>query len=229
MSRGPPGPLGRETGMSDSSEPIFISYAGPDKEWAEWVAWHLQENGYRVELDRWHWRTGDDFVTKMSRALDQASAVVAVFSPRYFEAGRYTEEEWTSAIARRGRQSRQAAHRDGPGRRGRATPPRHEDPCTEGPGSGPLALLRRHTRSRRHPRSPRPPVRGGQTQSIRPTQRHPEEALTLTDASAPPSPPCPPRSAPHEPQSPPHPTPPSPQPAPPPGCPGRSPWRTDRP
>ncbi|MEV7887354.1 FxSxx-COOH system tetratricopeptide repeat protein [Streptomyces sp. NPDC002817] len=89
--------------MSDSSEPIFISYAGPDKEWAEWVAWHLQENGYQVELDRWHWRTGDDFVTKMSRALDQASAVVAVFSPRYFEAGRYTEEEWTSAIARRGR------------------------------------------------------------------------------------------------------------------------------
>ncbi|MCX5362600.1 FxSxx-COOH system tetratricopeptide repeat protein [Streptomyces sp. NBC_00124] len=89
--------------MSDSSEPIFISYAGPDKEWAEWVAWHLQENGYRVELDRWHWRTGDDFVTKMSEALAQASAVVAVFSPRYFEAGRYTEEEWTSAIARRGR------------------------------------------------------------------------------------------------------------------------------
>ncbi|MDQ0600799.1 tetratricopeptide (TPR) repeat protein [Streptomyces canus] len=89
--------------MSDSSEPIFISYAGPDNEWAEWVAWHLQENGYRVELDRWNWRTGDDFVTKMNNALDQASAVVAVFSPRYFEAGRYTEEEWTSVIARRGR------------------------------------------------------------------------------------------------------------------------------
>lgn len=89
--------------MSDSSEPIFISYAGPDNEWAEWVAWHLQENGYQVVLDRWHWRTGDDFVTKMSEALAQASAVVAVLSPRYFEAGRYTEEEWTSAIARRGR------------------------------------------------------------------------------------------------------------------------------
>ncbi|NNN34084.1 toll/interleukin-1 receptor domain-containing protein [Streptomyces sp. S3(2020)] len=89
--------------MSDSSEPIFISYAGPDNEWAEWVAWHLQENGYQVVLDRWHWRTGDDFVTKMSEALAQASAVVAILSPRYFEAGRYTEEEWTSAIARRGR------------------------------------------------------------------------------------------------------------------------------
>ncbi|MEU9913671.1 toll/interleukin-1 receptor domain-containing protein [Streptomyces sp. NPDC051001] len=89
--------------MSDSSEPIFISYAGPDNGWAEWVAWNLQENGYRVELDRWNWRTGDDFVTKMNNALDQASAVVAVFSPRYFEAGRYTEEEWTSVVARRGR------------------------------------------------------------------------------------------------------------------------------
>lgn len=89
--------------MSDSSELIFVSYAGPDNVWAEWVAWHLQENGYRVVLDRWHWRTGDDFVTKMSEALAQASAVVAVFSPRYFEPGRYTEEEWTSVLARRGR------------------------------------------------------------------------------------------------------------------------------
>ena len=89
--------------MSDSSELIFVSHAGPDGQWAEWVAWHLQEAGYQVELDMWHWRTGDDFVKKISEALERASAVVAVFSPHYFAPGRFTEEEWSAVVARRGR------------------------------------------------------------------------------------------------------------------------------
>ncbi|MEV6513257.1 FxSxx-COOH system tetratricopeptide repeat protein [Streptomyces sp. NPDC051642] len=89
--------------MTDSSGPIFVSHAGRDSQWAEWVAWHLQENGYKVELDIWHWRPGEDFVKKMSEALEKASAVVALFSPQYFGPGRYTEEEWTSAIAGRDR------------------------------------------------------------------------------------------------------------------------------
>jgi tetratricopeptide (TPR) repeat protein len=90
--------------MSDSSsEPIFVSHAGPDSQWAEWVAWHLQEAGYEVELGIWHWRTGDDFVKKMNDALERCSAVVALFSPAYFAPGRYTEEEWTAVVARRDR------------------------------------------------------------------------------------------------------------------------------
>jgi hypothetical protein len=32
---------------------LFISHAGPDRAWAEWVAWHLCEAGYTVELDVW--------------------------------------------------------------------------------------------------------------------------------------------------------------------------------
>jgi len=89
--------------MTDSSGPIFVSHAGRDGQWAEWVAWYLQENGYKVELDIWHWRPGEDFVKKMSEALEKASAVVALFSPQYFGPGRYTEEEWTAAVAGRDR------------------------------------------------------------------------------------------------------------------------------
>lgn len=89
--------------MSDSSVTIFVSHAGPDSQWAEWVAWHLQEAGYEVELGLWHWRTGDDFVKRMTDALERCSAVVALFSPAYFAPGRYTEEEWTALVARRGR------------------------------------------------------------------------------------------------------------------------------
>ncbi|MGW5471873.1 FxSxx-COOH system tetratricopeptide repeat protein [Streptomyces chartreusis] len=89
--------------MSDSSEPIFVSHAGPDRQWAEWVAWHLLEAGYEVELGLWHWRTGDDFVKKMTEALERCSAVLALLSPAYFAPGRYTEEEWTAVVARRDR------------------------------------------------------------------------------------------------------------------------------
>ncbi|MEU9170887.1 FxSxx-COOH system tetratricopeptide repeat protein [Streptomyces sp. NPDC048420] len=95
--------------MTDSSasasgpELVFVSHAGPDGQWAEWVAWHLLEAGYEIELDLWDWPTGDDFVKRMNDALERASAVVALFSPDYFATGRYTEEEWTSVVARRGR------------------------------------------------------------------------------------------------------------------------------
>src|SRR5260370_32872651 len=32
---------------------FFVSHAGRDGAWAEWVAWQLIDAGYSVELDRW--------------------------------------------------------------------------------------------------------------------------------------------------------------------------------
>ncbi len=89
--------------MTDSSELIFVSHAGHDGQWAEWVAWHLHEAGYEIVLDLWHWLPGENFVKKMNEALERASAVIALFSPQYFAPGRYTEEEWTAAVAGRDR------------------------------------------------------------------------------------------------------------------------------
>ncbi|MGH3812627.1 MAG: FxSxx-COOH system tetratricopeptide repeat protein, partial [Pseudonocardiaceae bacterium] len=77
---------------------FFVSHAGRDQAWAEWVAWHLVEAGYTVELDSWDWAAGENFVTKMHEALGDANRVVALFSPAYFEDLRYTTEEWTSAL-----------------------------------------------------------------------------------------------------------------------------------
>ncbi len=79
---------------------FFVSHAGRDQAWAEWVAWHLVEAGYTVELDSWDWAAGENFVTKMRDALDAANRVVALFSPAYFEDIRYTTEEWTSALVK---------------------------------------------------------------------------------------------------------------------------------
>ncbi|MGH3887256.1 MAG: TIR domain-containing protein, partial [Pseudonocardiaceae bacterium] len=79
---------------------FFVSHAGRDQAWAEWVAWHLVEAGYTVELDSWDWVAGENFVTKMHEALGAANRVVALFSSAYFEDLRYTTEEWTSALVK---------------------------------------------------------------------------------------------------------------------------------
>ncbi|MCA1709287.1 MAG: toll/interleukin-1 receptor domain-containing protein, partial [Actinobacteria bacterium] len=79
---------------------FFVSHAGRDQAWAEWVAWHLVEAGYTVELDCWDWAAGENFVTKMHEALGAANRVVALFSPAYFDDLRYTTEEWTSALVK---------------------------------------------------------------------------------------------------------------------------------
>ncbi|MGH3898103.1 MAG: FxSxx-COOH system tetratricopeptide repeat protein [Pseudonocardiaceae bacterium] len=81
---------------------FFVSHAGRDQAWAEWVAWHLVEAGYTVELDSWDWAVGENFVTRMQDAVDAANRVVALFSPAYFEDLRYTIEEWTSALVKDG-------------------------------------------------------------------------------------------------------------------------------
>jgi outer membrane protein assembly factor BamB len=78
---------------------FFISYASPDVRWAEWVAWHLHAAGYSVDLDVWTWTAGANFVMRISESLARSRWVVALFSPRYFEAVRFTREEWTAVVA----------------------------------------------------------------------------------------------------------------------------------
>jgi hypothetical protein len=89
--------------MAAAAESVFVSYAGPDRPWAEWAAWHLREVGHRVELDVWDWRTGDNFVERMNDAMERATTVVALFSNSYFDPMRWTREEWTSVVGRRER------------------------------------------------------------------------------------------------------------------------------
>jgi tetratricopeptide (TPR) repeat protein len=78
---------------------FFISHAGADRAWAEWVAWELDEAGYTLELDVWDWAAGQNFVLKMNNALARCERVVALFSAAYFDPERYTTEEWTATLA----------------------------------------------------------------------------------------------------------------------------------
>ncbi len=67
---------------------FFVSHAGADRAWAEWVAWQLTEAGYIVELDVWDWAAGQNFMTAMSDALERCDRVVALFSAAYFDRSR---------------------------------------------------------------------------------------------------------------------------------------------
>src|SRR6266516_2514355 len=89
---------GRDTGcvVGDRAD-FFVSHAGSDRAWAEWVAWHLAQAGYSVELDVWDWAAGRNFITAMSDALDRCDRVVALFSAAYFDRSRYTTQEWAAA------------------------------------------------------------------------------------------------------------------------------------
>jgi Tfp pilus assembly protein PilF len=77
---------------------FFVSYAGADRAWAEWVAWQLEQAGCRVELDVWDWAAGRNFVTAMSDALDRCDRVLALMSMAYFDRSRYTTQEWSAAV-----------------------------------------------------------------------------------------------------------------------------------
>jgi TIR domain-containing protein/tetratricopeptide repeat protein len=70
--------------VSGRGTDFFISHAGRDTGWAEWLAWQLQQAGYRVELDVWDWAPGEDFVARMAAALERAGRVLAVCSEAYF-------------------------------------------------------------------------------------------------------------------------------------------------
>ena len=84
--------------MGGGKVDFFVSHAGADRAWAEWVAWQLTEAGYTVELDVWDWAAGRNFMIAISDALDRCDRVVALFSAAYFDRSRYTTEEWTAAL-----------------------------------------------------------------------------------------------------------------------------------
>jgi TIR domain-containing protein len=70
--------------VSGRGTDFFISHAGRDTGWAEWLAWQLQQAGFSVELDVWDWTPGEDFVTRMAAALERADRLLAVCTEAYF-------------------------------------------------------------------------------------------------------------------------------------------------
>jgi hypothetical protein len=72
---------------------FFISYTSADRAWAEWIAWQLEAEGYKVVVQAWDFAPGHDWAHEMQRAAATAERVVAVLSPAYFRSA-HGEAEW---------------------------------------------------------------------------------------------------------------------------------------
>jgi TolB-like protein/Flp pilus assembly protein TadD len=76
---------------------FFISYTAPDLSWAEWIAWELEEAGYKTVIQAWDFRPGGNFILLMEEALERAHRTIAVLSSAYLRSG-YATDERTAAF-----------------------------------------------------------------------------------------------------------------------------------
>ncbi len=76
---------------------FFISYTSVDRNWAEWIAWQLEDAGYKCHIQAWDFISGSNFVQDMDQGT-KAQRTLLVLSPDYFNSG-FTQPEWQAAFA----------------------------------------------------------------------------------------------------------------------------------
>lgn len=84
-------------GKDDSPVHFFISYTQTDRDWAEWIAWQLEANGWKVIVQAWDFRQGGNFIVDMHHALERAARVLFVMSPDSLKSP-FVTAEWAAAI-----------------------------------------------------------------------------------------------------------------------------------
>lgn len=77
---------------------FFISYNRKDKQWAEWIAWHLEAANYTTFIQAWDFKAGSNFVADMQMAATNAERTIAVLSKHYLHS-RFVQPEWHAAFA----------------------------------------------------------------------------------------------------------------------------------
>ncbi len=63
---------------------FFISYTEDDVEWARWIAWELEREGYTYRLQAEHFPPGARFMNEMRVWLQKADHVLPILSEAYF-------------------------------------------------------------------------------------------------------------------------------------------------
>jgi tetratricopeptide (TPR) repeat protein len=77
---------------------FFISYTSSDRQWAEWIAWQLEEAGYTLFIQAWDFRPGSNFVAEMERAATRAERTLPVLSPAYLLSD-FAFSQWAVAFS----------------------------------------------------------------------------------------------------------------------------------
>jgi tetratricopeptide (TPR) repeat protein len=82
----------------DRAADFFVSYTNADRAWAEWIAWQLEAEGYKVVVQAWDFTAGRDWAHEMQHATATAERVVAVLSATYLRSA-HGEAEWRAFYA----------------------------------------------------------------------------------------------------------------------------------
>jgi hypothetical protein len=77
---------------------FFVSYTQKDRVWAEWIAWTLEEDGYRVLVQAWDFVPGTNWIQSMQAGTAEAARTIAVLSSDYLESV-FGGAEWQAAWA----------------------------------------------------------------------------------------------------------------------------------
>ncbi|MDT3445434.1 MULTISPECIES: toll/interleukin-1 receptor domain-containing protein [unclassified Pseudofrankia] len=75
---------------------FFISYASADRDWAEWIAWELEEAGYQVLVQVWDFVPGSHWMTSMAEGIERSRRTLAVLSHSYLSS-MFGRKEWEAA------------------------------------------------------------------------------------------------------------------------------------
>lgn len=62
---------------------FFVSYQQEDRQWAEWIAWKLEEAGHSVLIQAWDFVPGTNWVKRMQEGVSDSKRVIVVLSPAY--------------------------------------------------------------------------------------------------------------------------------------------------
>jgi tetratricopeptide (TPR) repeat protein len=76
---------------------FFISYNKADRQWAEWIAWQLEDAGYDVVIQCWDFLSGSNFVLEMHEAAKNAERTIGVLSSHFLDSI-FTKPEWAAAF-----------------------------------------------------------------------------------------------------------------------------------
>ena len=78
---------------------FFISYNKANREWAEWIAYQLEKEGYSTISRAWDFQAGNNFSWEMHQALQEAEHTIAVLSPDYLDPkAAFSQAEWIAAF-----------------------------------------------------------------------------------------------------------------------------------
>ncbi|MCK9898420.1 toll/interleukin-1 receptor domain-containing protein [Frankia sp. AgB32] len=89
---------GNDTAGSTDRWDFFVSYTQADRPWAEWIAWQLETDGYRVLVQAWDMVAGTNWTQAMQNGIQDSTRTLAVLSAAYLDSA-FGTQEWQAAVA----------------------------------------------------------------------------------------------------------------------------------